>query len=86
MEDTTMQLQCVVYRERDHYVAQCLNVDVSSFGASESEALENLREALELYFEDAPAGDLAVVESPALRPLTLTRASALLVGRGHQGA
>jgi predicted RNase H-like HicB family nuclease len=51
-----LDLQSVVYGEGEYYVAQCLNVDVSSFGTSEADALENLQEALELYFEDAPAG------------------------------
>ena len=46
-----LDLQNVVYREGEHYVAQCLNVDISSFGGSEVEALGNLQEALELYFE-----------------------------------
>lgn len=32
-------------------VAQCLEVDVASQGKSEEEALANLNEALELYFE-----------------------------------
>jgi predicted RNase H-like HicB family nuclease len=50
---SVLDLQSIVYRDGEHYVAQCLNVDVSSFGASESQALENLQEALELYFEDA---------------------------------
>ena len=50
-----LNLQTVVYLEDEHYVAQCLNVDVSSFGDTEVEALANLQEALELYFEDAPA-------------------------------
>ncbi len=36
------------------YVAQCLEVDVASQGATVEEALANLREAVELYFEDAP--------------------------------
>ncbi len=57
-----LDLQSVVYREREHYVAQCLNVDVSSFGDSEAEALANLQEALELYFEDAPASDASPIE------------------------
>lgn len=42
----------VIWKEGDNYVAQSLNVDISSFGESKSEALHNLREALELYFED----------------------------------
>lgn len=69
-----IDVQTVVFREGDHVVAQCLDVDVSSFGASEEEALANLREALELYFEDAPADALAKVEGPAVRRLTLQRA------------
>ena len=40
-----------VSREGEWYVAQCLEVDVASQGETEDEALANLREALELYFE-----------------------------------
>jgi predicted RNase H-like HicB family nuclease len=40
-----------VWREGDWYVSQCLEVDVASQGATEEEALANLREALELHFE-----------------------------------
>lgn len=40
-----------VWREGDWYVAQCLEVDVASQGRTEAEALENLKEALALYFE-----------------------------------
>jgi predicted RNase H-like HicB family nuclease len=69
-----IDVQTVVFREGGHVVAQCLDVDVSSFGASEEEALGNLREALELYFEDAPADALAKVEGPAVRRLTLQHA------------
>ncbi|MGH3146108.1 MAG: type II toxin-antitoxin system HicB family antitoxin, partial [Rubrobacter sp.] len=36
--------------------AQCLEVDVASQGESEEEALENLREAIELYFEPPGPG------------------------------
>ncbi len=57
-----------------HYVAQCLNVDVSSFGDTEVEALDNLREALELYFEDMPSGDVRPIEGVELRTLTLQSA------------
>ncbi len=43
-----------VSKEGDWYVAQCLEVDVASQGATEAEALENLREALELHFDTPP--------------------------------
>jgi predicted RNase H-like HicB family nuclease len=41
----------VVWQEGDWFVAQCLEVDISSQGVTESEALANLQEALELHFE-----------------------------------
>ena len=41
----------VIYREDEFLVAQCLNVDVSSFGSTREEAVANLKEAVELYFE-----------------------------------
>lgn len=50
-----------VYREDELFVAQCLNVDISSFGSNRVEAVANLREAVELYFEDAPATDFTPV-------------------------
>ena len=41
-----------VQREGKYYVAQCLDVDVSSFGKTKEEAEKNLEESLELYLED----------------------------------
>jgi predicted RNase H-like HicB family nuclease len=67
--------QSVVYKEGKYYVAQCLNVDVSSFGKTEQEAIANLREALELYLEDAPIIDTTtVVEYPTVHALRLQHA------------
>lgn len=40
-----------ITQEDKWFIAQCLEVDVSSQGKSEDEAINNLREALELYFE-----------------------------------
>lgn len=44
-----------VAREGEWYVAQCLEVDVASQGATQEEAIVNLREALELHFEERVA-------------------------------
>jgi predicted RNase H-like HicB family nuclease len=41
-------------------------VDVSSFGKTRPDALKNLEEALELYFEDRPMRTTKRIESPAL--------------------
>jgi predicted RNase H-like HicB family nuclease len=38
-----------VHREGEHYVADCLELGTSSFGASEQQALDNVREATLLY-------------------------------------
>lgn len=40
-----------VWQEGDWWVAQGLEIDAASRGESEEEALENLREAIELHFE-----------------------------------
>ena len=48
-------LKYIVQKEGKYYVSQCLNVDVSSFGNTVQEAIDNLNEALQLYFEDKEA-------------------------------
>ena len=40
-----------IFQEDNWFVAQCLEVDVASQGETETEALNNLQEALELHFE-----------------------------------
>ena len=40
-----------VVQEGNWFVAQCLEIDVASQGETETEALSNLQEALELHFE-----------------------------------
>lgn len=44
----------VVYKEDKYYVAQCLNVDISSFGETIDDAVSNLKDAVELYLNDEP--------------------------------
>ena len=52
-----------IWREGDLFVAQCLQVDIASQGASEGEALDNLKEALELHFESPTSTDVADVRT-----------------------
>lgn len=47
----TQTFTASILQEDDWFIAQCLEVDVSSQGKSEDAAVDNLREALELYFE-----------------------------------
>jgi hypothetical protein len=39
-----------IWQEGEWFIAQCVQVDVASQGATEDEALESLRDALELHF------------------------------------
>jgi predicted RNase H-like HicB family nuclease len=48
----------MVWSEDDEFVAQCLEIDIASQGETESEALTNLKEALELHFEEPQATEV----------------------------
>jgi len=72
-----INLKNVVWKEGEYYVAQCLNVDVSSFGKTKKEALANLDEALDLYFEDSTENKTEIkniikIERPELVPRSLS--------------
>ncbi len=61
-----------IWREGRYYVAQCLNVDISSFGRTKVLALKNLKEALELYLEDLPFSKIAQIKKPSIQTHTHT--------------
>lgn len=61
-----MRLTAGVTREGQWYVARCL--EVASQGRTVEEALANLKEALELYFEDVQA---SVPSPPIIAPIEL---------------
>jgi len=44
-----------IWQEGEWFIAQCVQVDVASQGATEDEALENLRDALQLHFSSPVA-------------------------------
>ncbi len=69
-----INLKNVVWKEGRYFVAQCLNIDISSFGKTKKEALVNLDEALELYFEDTKIQKIQKIEKPELVDLSLTYA------------
>jgi predicted RNase H-like HicB family nuclease len=68
--DELMDFTAAVTHEDPWYVARCLDVEVASQGETAEEALANLKEALELYFEDEvlPEG----LEPPIIATLRLT--------------
>lgn len=48
----------IVQKEENWYVAKCVENSVDSQGKTIEESIENLREALELYFEDVAPDNL----------------------------
>jgi predicted RNase H-like HicB family nuclease len=56
----------IVWKEGKYFVAQCLNVDVSSFGQTKKEALANLQETLDLYFEDTRISHMTQIRRPEI--------------------
>ena len=49
----SMKLTAIIEAEGDGYVSLCPELDIASQGSSIEEARDNLREALELFFEAA---------------------------------
>lgn len=54
----TKRLTAVIHREREGYVALCPELDVASQGDTIENARDNLREALELFFECASPAEV----------------------------
>lgn len=48
----SFKVTVIVQKDDDWYVAKCIENSVASQGKSVEEAIDNLREALELYYED----------------------------------
>jgi len=53
-----MKLTAIIEREGDGYVSLCPELDIASQGDSIEQARDNLREALELFFETASPEEL----------------------------
>lgn len=46
------KISALSWKENDLYIAKAVEVEVASQGKTKIDALNNLKEALELYFED----------------------------------
>jgi len=54
------QMTAVIERNGDGYVSLCPELDIASQGAIVEEARDNLREALELFFESASPEEITL--------------------------
>ncbi len=52
------QLTAIIEREGDGYVSLCPDLDIASQGDTIEEARNNLREAVELFFEAASPNEI----------------------------
>ncbi|MEV6796653.1 type II toxin-antitoxin system HicB family antitoxin [Streptomyces sp. NPDC051320] len=89
MTTDALHLTAAITLEGEWYVARCLQVEVVSQGETIEESLENLREALELYFEDALAPRLPTSSPPPCKcgaPREPCRPHGSHRSRGGQGA
>jgi predicted RNase H-like HicB family nuclease len=64
-----LELTAAITREGSWFVARCLEVEVASQGHTAEESLANLREALELHFEDEPLPE--PIARPRIEPFRL---------------
>ncbi len=53
-----MKLTAIIEREGDGYVSLCPELDIASQGDSVEQSRDNLREALELFFETASSEEI----------------------------
>jgi len=49
----TYKFTSVIWKEKEGYVSKCPELEIASTGDSIEEALKNLKEAVELYLENA---------------------------------
>jgi predicted RNase H-like HicB family nuclease len=54
----TQKLTAIIEREGDGYVSMCPELDIVSQGDTVEDARENLKEALELFFETASQNEI----------------------------
>lgn len=48
----SLKYNVIIEKEDDWYIAKCIDNSIASQGKTIEEALKNLKEAIELYYED----------------------------------
>lgn len=54
----SFKVTVLIQKDDDWFVAKCVENNVASQGKTVEEAMNNLKEALELYYEDVPKEDI----------------------------
>ena len=61
-----MRLTILIWEEEGVFVSRCQELEIASCGDTPQEALDNIREAIELYFENARDLDMLQDLEPML--------------------
>jgi predicted RNase H-like HicB family nuclease len=78
-------LPVLIHREEDEYVAECPVFHVASQGYSSDDALENIKDALQLYLEDEDVQKQLPSKITLMDPLDLSlKARELLLEYGEE--
>jgi len=64
----------VIKREENWFVANCLENNIASQGKTLDESIENLKEAIALYYEDETKADLTIPDQDQIFITTLEMA------------
>ncbi len=70
-----VRLAVLTWKEGDVFVADCPPVRIASQGDTEEEALNNLKEAIELYFEDTHGIEMPACTEAHAREVEVALAS-----------
>jgi len=70
-QTTVNGLNALVWKENNLYVAKTIEVEIASQGPTSKQALKNLQEALELYFENEkiPSNKISPLQTLRLKRL-----------------
>ena len=64
----------VITQEEEWFVATCLENNIASQGKNINQALDNLKEAIELYYEDEGVEELGLIKNKQVYVTTLEMA------------
>lgn len=72
-----MKLHAVLYKSENMYVVKCVELPVVSQGETLEKALENIKEAVELYLQEEDlTDDFEAVEKPIIREFEVEKVEA----------
>lgn len=63
---TEPTLTVYIHKGEKKYVAECLEIDAVSQGDTVDEAMKNIKEAIELYFEEEKVEEIDLPKEPSI--------------------